>query len=754
MRLIWPAVLLVPCSFLHAADVLKSSALKASASKASAPKATASKQAAPKETVKEQFAKRAARLWSLQPVTRPALPVGTTTSTNPIDAVITADYKAKGLSPVGKADKLTLLRRVYFDLIGIPPTPAEQDAFLADSSPDAYEKVVDSLLANEQHGVRWGRHWLDVLRYADLDGLDGSVMPASTGIYLWRDWVIRALNHDMPYDQFVRAQLLGNRYQPETATSNSGRRARVEGSVEDSFALGFLARSAVTRNDKDHDIAFGAVETVSTAFMGMTVGCAKCHDHKFDPITQKDFYAMKAIFDPLVLKNVMIATPAEIFSNGEKLDDYKGKITPVNASIEELVGAHRAKLYEERLAQLTPEVQAVIRKSEKDRTPEEQKIADDYFPVLRIDPSKIKGVMSPEEVAKYDVLLKEQRAIKRVSALPSYWTVEEDKALLKEKNYVLTTGDPKKPEMDKPVEPGFPFQPENMDFRDGRREAFADWLTAPKNPLFARVAVNRVWGWHFGEGLQRVTSDFGLLGGKPSNQKLLDYLAAEFVAHNYSMKWLHRLILTSDTYQLSSKPERLQITKNKKIDARDTYLWHFRLQRLEAEPVWDSLHYASGDLDLAVGGKSFQLSTPDKKQSIFLPKDNVTDARTNRRGVYLVRGYIPSTDVMNNFLTSFDVDDGRTPCPIRTQTVTAPQALFTMNNDLVEKESEKLAAVVLEETSGDVNAAVTSAYRRTLGRKPSGTELDYALTYTEKDPARMKDLAWLLFNLDEFIYVR
>ena len=681
--------------------------------------------------------------------------MGSTTSKNPIDAFITADYQAKGLTPAGKADKLTLLRRVYFDLIGIPPTVAlQQDAFLADRSPDAYEKVVDGLLADEQHGVRWSRHWLDVLRYADLDGLDGSVMPAASGIYLWRDWVIRELNHDIPYDQFVRAQILGNRWAAETATDPSGHRSKVEGSMEDSFALGFLARSAVTRDDKDHDVPFAAVETVSTAFMGMTVGCAKCHDHKFDPITQKDFYAMKAIFDPLKLKNVVTATPAEIFAHGEKQAEFKRKSAPINEAIESLIGSHRNKLYEERVALLTPDVQAVIRKPERDRTAAEQKIADDYFPVLRIDPAKIKLVMSKEEIAKYDELLKQQRDLGRIAALPSYWTVQEDPALLKQKSYILTTGDPKRPELDHPVEPGFPFQPSNTDFRDGRREAFVEWLTAPKNPLFARVAVNRIWAWHFGEGLQRVTSDFGALGGKPSNQKLLDYLASEFVAHQYSMKWLHRLIVTSDTYQLSSKPEPSQISKNRDIDARDTYLWHFRLQRLEAEPIWDTIHYASDDLNLEVGGKSFQLTFADKKQTIFLPKEDVTDPRTNRRGVYMTRGYIPSTDVMNNFLTSFDVDDGRTPCPMRTQTVTAPQALFTMNNDLVEKESEKLADVVLKENGDDVHAAVTSAYQRTLGRKPTASELDYALTYIEKDPARMKDIGWLLFNLDEFIYVR
>ncbi len=700
------------------------------------------------------FAKRAARLWSLQPVVEPAVPAGVTASQNPIDAFIAEQYKAKGLHPVSKADKLTLLRRLYFDLIGLPPTIAEQEAFLHDDAPDGYQKVVDHLLADPQHGVRWARHWLDVLRYADLDGLDGSVMPASSGIYLWRDWVIQALNHDMPYDQFVRAQILGNRYPPETLTGPGGHRTRAEGSVEDTFALGFLARAAVEGSDKDQNVAIGAVETISTAFMGVTTGCAKCHDHKFDPIRQKDFYSMKAIFDPLVLKKVMLATPAEIFAQGQQLDEYKQKTEPIDAAIEALTGSYRKKLFDERVALLTPDVQAIVRKPEKDRTAAEQKTFDDYYPVLRIDPSKIKAVMPPEEKAQYSELLKERDALVEPTPLPSYWTVEEDKDRANQKSYVLATGDPKHPELDHPVEPGFPFEPAGFDFHDGRREAFTEWLTAPNNPLFARVAVNRIWAWHFGEGLQRVTNDFGFLGGKPSDQKLLDYLAAEFVKHNYDMKWLHRLIVTSDTYQLSSKADPKYLAANNKADARNTYLWRFRLQRLEAEPIWDAIHYSAGDLDLTLGGQSFWLTKPDKKQAIFLHGADRTNAPLNRRGAYIVRGYIPSTDVMNNFLTAFDVDDGRTPCPIRTQTVTAPQALFTMNNDLIQKESEKLGEKVMKESDGDVRKAVTLAYRTTLSRPPSAAEVDGALTYIGDQQSRIDRLGWLLFNLDEFIYVR
>ena len=704
------------------------------------------------DAVKAQFAKKASRLWSLQLVVKPEVPSGS--YRNPIDAFIAGKLHDKGLTPAPKADKLTLLRRLYFDLLGLPPTVAEQDAFLADESPDAYEKVVDRLLANEQYGVRWARHWLDVLRYADLDGLDGSVMPAAPGIYLWRDWVIHALNDDIPYDEFVRAQILGNRYRPQTVTASSGRRSRAQGPIEDSFALGFLARAAVTRDDRDHDIAFSAVETISTAFMGMTVGCAKCHDHKFDPISRRDYYSMKALFDPLVLKTVMLATPDQIFENGRKFDAYQRRKAELDKQIEDLVAPYKSKLFEERVNLLTPDVQAIVRKPEKDRTPAEQKTFDDYYPVLRIDPSKIKQIMPKEEIAKYTALLAEESKLGRVPTLPAYWTVEEDKNLLTQTSYILTTGDPKRPERDKPVEPGFPFQPKDVDFRDGRREAFVDWLTAPANPLFARVAVNRIWAWHFGEGLQRATSDFGTLGGRPSNQKLLDYLASEFVAHNYSMKWLTKLIVTSDAYQMASKVDAKQFAANQKIDPSNTYLWRFRLQRLEAEPIWDAVLYSANDLDLAVGGRSFQLSAADEKQKLFLPPDDAFSSTKNRRGVYLVRGYIPSTDVMSNFLTAFDVDDGRTPCPMRTQTVTAPQALFTMNNDMIERESGRLADRMLKDSQGDLNSAVRLAYRTVLGRPPSAKETDYALSYVGNDPARLKELGWLLFNLDEFIYVR
>ena len=685
------------------------------------------------------------KLWSLHPVTSPAVPTG---AAHPVDAFLAVQHKAKGLRANGPADKLTLLRRATFDLTGLPPTPAEQDAFLADNSPDAFEKLIDRLLANEQHGVRYARHWLDVLRYADMDGTDGGVMPANGSIYRWRDWMIQALNEDLPYDQFVRAQLLGNRYGGRPTLTVFGTRSKPEAVPQDQFALGFLSRAALTGNDRDQDIAIQAVETVSSAFMGMTVACAKCHDHRFDPIKQSDYYAMKALFDPLVLRRVPLATPQEIYAYGKALDAYRRKKEPVDQAIEKLIAPFHDKLYAERVSMLPPDVRAIVLKPERKRTEAEQKTADDYFPVLRIDPPKLKEIMPADVVKAYDALLKQQREIKSPAGLDAHVIVEEDSARLQQPTYILTSGDPTKPEKDKAVAPGFPFQPADTDFRYGRREGFVDWLTDKENPLFARVAVNRVWQWHFGEGLQKSPSDFGLLGGRPSHPQLLDYLASEFVRHNFSMKWLHKFVMTSAAYQMSSVPN----TANQKIDPANASLWRFRLKRLEAEPLWDAILSSAGELDLTIGGKSFQIVKTDAKQSIFLPKDGTFEAKKNRRAAYLTRGYIPSTEVMAHFLQSFDVDDGRTPCPVRTQTITAPQALFSMNDPLIEEATAKLAARA--QKAGDLPAAVQSAYRETIGRPPSATELDRALSYVGSDPSKLKGLAWMLYNLDEFLFVR
>ncbi len=287
----------------------------------------------------------APKLWALKPLVRPDVPAGLTASPNPIDAFVAAQYKAQGLTPIGPADKRSLLRRVYLDLIGLPPTPAEQDAFLQDQTPDAYEKVVDRLLASPQHGVRYGRHWLDVLRYADVeerhDRRPGYLHVARLGhqrpqqrhpLRSFRAHAIDRLSHQRPHDM-----------------SDTGYRSRIQPRPDDLFALGFLARGAVLRDGKDaQELPIAAVETVSTAFMGLTVGCAKCHDHLYDPIKQRDFYAMKALFDPLVLKKVILATPAKLIANGKAIGELDKKRTAIQRPLEDLIAPFKKKLYDER----------------------------------------------------------------------------------------------------------------------------------------------------------------------------------------------------------------------------------------------------------------------------------------------------------------------------------------------------------------------------------------------------------------------
>jgi hypothetical protein len=694
-------------------------------------------------------------LWSLEPLVRPAVPVGAANATNarnPIDAFLDASHRARGLKPAAACDRGSLLRRVYLDLTGLPPSPAEQAAFLEDQSPDAYIKVVDRLLASEQHGVRYGRHWLDVLRYADVD----ENMRAAPGIHLWRDWVIRALNGDLPYDEFVRAQLTGYRQSSRTAMTATGNRYRLEPRPDDLFALGLLARGAVLRDGADNqELALSAVETVSSAFLGLTVGCAKCHDHFYDPITQRDFYAMKALFDPLVVRKVLLATPADLFEQGQALDALDGQRAALEGSIEALISPYHRKLYDERVAMLPPDVQTIIRKPEKQRSLPEQKTADDYYPVLRIDSGKLAEIMPADERKRYEELqrrLGELGGDRRGRTLPAFWSVEVDPKKAEEQSYVLTSGEADRPEKDKPVGPGWPFMPSPTDFREGRIEAFADWLTDPANPLFARVAVNRLWQWHFGEGLHTAPSDFGNLAGPPAHPELLDWLAAEFVSSGFRMKTIHRLIVTSEAYQRASSPDPALAAANEPIDPTNGYLWHFPLRRLEAEPLWDSIFSAAGKLDLSVGGPSFDLRPADgRRRNRAAPPTTQT---STRRAAYMIRGYSTSRDVVPHFLQAFDVEDGRAACPMRTQTVTAPQALFLMNNEAIDQAAAQLAQRLPQESSGALSAAVDLAYRLTLARSPTPSEAARALEYLGDDPYRLKGLAWLLFNLDEFLYVR
>jgi hypothetical protein len=310
--------------------------------------------------------------------------------------------------------------------------------------------------------------------------------------------------------------------------------------------------------------------------------------------------------------------------------------------------------------------------------------------------------------------------------------------------------------MDHPVEPGWPFAPKKIDFREGRVEAFSDWLTAPQNPMFARVAMNRLWQWHFGEGLEKTSSDFGRLATPVADEKLLDWLASEFVRRGFSMKQMHRLIVTSDAYKRASAVSTSQIAANKS-DPSDSLLWHFRLERLDAEPIWDSIMAAAGSLNTSIGGPSFDIGGgggQGRRGRGGMSRGPSTPPGQFRRAAYMIRGFSTSRDVVPVFLEAFDVDDGRVPCPLRTQTVTAPQGLFMMNSEQVEQASAKFAERLKKDSEGDNKKAVELAYRITLAREPSDSEMQRSLHYLSQGPDRLKNFAWVMLNLDEFIYVR
>ncbi|MEO8659415.1 MAG: DUF1553 domain-containing protein, partial [Bryobacteraceae bacterium] len=421
------------------------------------------------------------------------------------------------------------------------------------------------------------------------------------------------------------------------------------------------------------------------------------------------------------------------------------------APLNELVAPFQKKLLEERILMLPPDVQAVVRKAEKERTPAERKIYDDYQPVLRIDPPKIAEIMSPEQRERHKELSARVKALKAPADLPVFWTVHEDPKRMEAKSYILLSGDPEKKTVE--VQPGFPLAPPNTDFTLGRRQVFADWLTSDANPLFARVAVNRLWQWHFGEGIVATVSDFGNVGENPSMPELLDWLASEFKAGKYSMKAMHRLMVTSETYKRESAGPAALISSNAKIDPRNRYLTRYGLRRLEAEVVRDLAFSVSGQIDLTVGGRSFREGPPQ----FWTGGDTVIgdyDTRTNRRGVYMGRGFHGDVELLPAFLQTFDADDGRRVCPRRNRTVTAPQALAMMNSPVMLEQADHFAKRLLEESHGEIGPAIERGYVTALSRKPTPQENDTALTYVANDPQRLPGFTWLLLNLDEFIYLR
>ena len=628
-------------------------------------------------------------LWAYGPVKRSSLPMKTT---NPIDAFINVQLP-KGLKSAPLADRLTLIRRVTFDLTGLPPTPVEIDHFLNDTKPDAYKRLIERLLASPHYGEQWGRHWLDVVRYADSGGFANDFERPNAWRY--RDYVIRAFNSDKPYDQFVLEQIAGD----ELDTKN----------VDNLIAVGFLRMGpweqtgmsveVVTRQFFLDDVT----DSVGQVFLGHALQCARCHDHKFDPIPTRDYYSMQAVF-----ANTQFAEVNAAFQPGENKDDLR-----------------TYKKYHQ------------LRDDENKRMlaglPKEP-VSPNDFGRERLGRKWSKlfswGYDRYRPIA-FTVYNGNRRIQKNVSSRQFKPNNNLGAQLIPEKTAILTGGDLFSPS--DPVDPGaltiVGLKADIPKEVNGRRAALAKWITHKDNPLTARVMVNRIWQYHFGRGLAGNPNNFGATGKRPTHPELLDWLASEFMAKDWSVKQLHRLIMTSETYcRASTHPNVDQLAK---LDSQGNSYAVFWPRRLAAEELRDAMLAVTGELNRKPGGvparPDMNLEAalqPRMIMGTFAPSyvPNIKPEQRNRRSVYALK----LRGQRDPFMTTFNQPGPDKSCELRDSSNVTPQVFTLFNSEESADRSLAFAARVLKETKGDAQA-VLRAFRLAFGRVPNKSEVDDAL---------------------------
>jgi hypothetical protein len=672
--------------------------------------------------------------WSFQPVKRPEVPTVPGAVASPIDAFIREKLNTAGLEPAPLADKAMLIRRLTFDLTGLPPTPEEIDAFLADDRPSAYAELIDRLLATSAYGERWGRHWLDVARYADSNGLDENV--AHGNAWKYRDYVIDAINRDVPFNEFVVEQIAGDQL-PSASLEEKHRRL---------IATGFLSLGAKVLAEPDGvrmrmDIVDEQIDTTGRAFLGMTLGCARCHDHKFDPVSTQDYYGLAGVFKStktmidfkIVAKwhEHSLPTPeseAALAAHQKTIIEQKSKIDTLIAAANTEIPAEKSSTEQtqEQKEALYPDAKKTELKALRDKLKELEAATPEH-------PSAM-GVVD-EQVADVPVHLRGDH-LKLGDIVPRHVPAV----------------------MQGPTAPT--FKPE----ASGRLE-LARWLVDPAHPLTARVFVNRVWRWHFGRGIVPSVDNFGLLGEAPTHPELLDWLSLRFIESGWSLKALHREILLSHTYQQASQPKPGTLEKDP-----ENRLWGwFPVRRLEAEAVRDALLSVSGQLDRTPGG--LVLTVKNRGYLFDHTSKDLTKYDSPRRSIYL-------PVIRNNVYDVFqllDYPDAAVSSGDRNTSTVSPQALLMLNSDLVLQASDKLADRLLREFPAEESARVARLIRLAYGRDPRSGEVaqlsadlaDYTQAVAESNasrnaivtPAANRQAAWsvlcqTILAANEFIYVK
>ncbi|HYZ82983.1 MAG TPA: PSD1 and planctomycete cytochrome C domain-containing protein [Bryobacteraceae bacterium] len=784
--------------------------------------------------------------WAFRPVAKPAVPEvkGTTWIQSPVDAFILQKLEAKGLKPAPPADKAALLRRVTFDLTGLPPTEAEIASFLADNSPKAFEKVVDRLLASPRYGEKWARHWLDVARYADSTGNDEDHRYP----YAWRyrDYVIEAFQKDLPYNEFVKQQIAGDLLPAPGGLNRTG-----------IVATGLLALGpkAIAQQDKKkmlYDVYDEQIDVVSRAFLGLTVACARCHDHKFDPILTKDYYALAGIFastksfkDPETHVSKLLYTPLvpkeeyEKFTARQKevslkemeiddlieqeLETFTSKKVPAmaeymvaarrvyagNERVEEVAKQHNldSKLLEAWSKYLTPQGESRVHlqqweKASAEQAPEVAKAYAKRFETtyaewtekMRRWRETFKRMsaemnMPPPDRPKFDAS-KDRFFFEVLFEGPlSIPKKEREKTLsaetrqrveqLRKEHAALKDAMPPEPDMACAVEEATPVEQKvflrgdynnlgepapkavptvlakadpTLETKGSGRLELANWLASPENPLTARVMVNRIWQWHFGEGIVRTPDNFGKMGERPTHPELLDYLASEFISRGWSVKAMHRMIVLSSAYQMSSTVSDEAFT----ADPENKLFSRFPQRRLTVEELRDGLLAIDGTLDTTMGGTLQSGFGTDKENSN--DRLSLRPETNKRRMVYLPlrRANLPT------LLNLFDFGDATSPSGKRALTTVAPQALFMMNSEFIAERSRNISKASLNAAT-DPGQRVNHLFLRIINRHASAAEKDAALTYVNNfrkrfAEKRSEEDAWFSFTRvliasNEFLYV-
>ena len=698
---------------------------------------------------KKEFTAEQKAYWAYQPVKRPAAP---TADVHPVDAFIGAKQASKGVKPVAAADKATLVRRAYYDLLGLPPTPEQIDAFVKDADPKAWEKLLDTLLASPQYGEKWGKFWLDVVRFAESNGYERD--GPKPNAWRYRDYVVRSFNADKPYDRFVREQIAGDELPKKDEDDNDGIIATGY------YRLGVWDDEPADPLQAKFDGYDDLVSITGQAFLGMTLNCARCHDHKGDPILADDYYKLVAFFRDI-----------REYSNDRnvKSTSNQSDVTPFE----------QRKVYQKELAErmtrideLTKQMTAIEDEAIKKMPAEDQRASEglDRPQVVK----KVPMFLDAEQKKEYAGLKKQADDLRRKPSPNQQLALSVNNC---DPNppptFINIRGNPHANGAE--VKPGFPtvlnlpdppIPPAGKGAKSsGRRTVLANWIADPKNPMTARVMVNRLWAWHFGKGLVPTPNDFGKLGEQPTHPELLDWLAAEFVQPSdggaaWTIKRMHRLMMTSAVYQRSSAGDPV----NLKADPANVSLWRFNMRRLTSEEVRDSILAVSGELNTSkVGGPSmYPKLSAEVLAGISYPnkKDHWPDSTTeeqNRRTVYA----FVKRSIQVPILVNHDQADTDNSCPVRYTTTVPTQALGMLNGEFTNEQADLLAKRLEKDAGKDVAKQVARGIRLTTGRVPDTKEVEKDVAFVERlkvkhrlsDAKAMQQYALLLLNANEFVYV-